>query len=141
VADGNYVGEYTLNGSGDLTLDTAASTVAVGYKYTAKLIPTAIQSNALFGTGLGQIKRTDEATLILDKTVGGHIGLSDSDSLREIQFRESSVASSDPTPLFTGEKTIKLDAGYDRKQLILFEHRDPLPCTVCGIVFKGLLYD
>lgn len=140
VADGIYIGTKTLNGSGNLTLDTAATSVAVGYAYTGNIIPTALQANSLFGSGLGQIKRTEEVTLIFDKTIGGFIG-EEGGTLREIQFRDSSVAADDPTPLFTGEKTVKVEASYRTQQYMHFQHTDPLPCTVSGIVFKGLLYD
>jgi hypothetical protein len=142
VADGIYVGTKTLNGSGDLTLDTAATSVAVGYNYRARGIITPLESNALFGSGLGSVKRTDEVTFVLDRTSSLEFGTYENiDDLETIDFRDSTVSASDPTPLFTGEKTRKLRGNYEENQSIVFESTDPLPCTVAAIVLKGILYD
>lgn len=145
VADGIYIGTKTLNGSGNLTLDTAASSVAVGFNYVSRGILTCLEANALFGSGLGQVKRTEEITFLLDRTSSFEFGVTEDDgsvgTLQEIEFREATVAAGDPTPLFSGEKTLKLTASYQRKQRIVFQTQEPLPSTVVGIVMKGLLSD
>lgn len=142
VADGIYVGTKTLNGSGDLTLDTAATSVAVGFNYRSRGILTGLESNALFGSGLGQVKRTEEITFVLDRTSSLEFGTYENISdLQEINFRESTVPAGDPTPLFTGEKTFKLRGNYERRQKIVFQTEEPLPCTITAIILKGILYD
>ncbi len=141
IADGSYIGQKTLSSSGTLTLTTAASRVSVGYKYTATLETTALQSNSLFGSGIAQIKRTEEVAILFDRTVSAKVGVSTAPALQPITFREASVASGAPTPLFTGEKIIKLNATYETNQKIKIVQEDPLPITVSAIVAKGILYD
>jgi hypothetical protein len=142
MADGIYIGTKTLSAAGNLTLDTAANYVSVGFNYESTLIPVALQSNSLFGSGLGQIKRTEEITILFDRTVFCKFGVStDPSNLEEINFREDSVAAEDPTPLFTGEKVLKLNASYETQQKLLFKVDEPLPCTINAVVAKGVLYD
>ncbi len=142
VADGSYIGELTVASNGTLTLPAVAKVVIAGFKYTSDLIPVALDNNALFGTGLGSIKRTEQVFIEFERTVSALVGVaSDEDSLKDINFREASVSASDPTPLFTGEKEIKLMASYESKQNILIRQEDPYPMTVNAIIAKGILYD
>lgn len=142
MADGIYVGTKTLTAAGNLTLDTAANYVSVGFNYESTLIPVALQSNSLFGSGLGQIKRTEEVTILFDRTTSCKFGTStNSADLDEINFREDSVAAAAPTPLFSGEKTLKLEASYETRQKLMFKVDEPLPCTILAVVAKGILYD
>lgn len=142
IADGIYVGTKTLNGSGDLTLDTAATDVSVGYNYEAKLVTSELQSNALFGSGLGQTKRTSELSIVFSKTSSCEFGTEENESdLEAIPFRDATVSASDPTPLFDGTKVVKLRANYEKTQKIVLFSDEPLPTTVVAVVAKGVLYD
>lgn len=141
IADGIYVGELTVSSGGVITLSTAAKVVIAGFKYTSDLITTALDSNSLFGSGLGAIKRSDEVTLLFERTVNGKVGV-DSTTLVDLdEFRLDSVAASDPTPLYTGEMTKKIFSNYDRKQNVMVRQSDPYPMTLNGIVIRGILYD
>lgn len=142
VADGIYVGEFATSAAGVVTLNTAAVVAIAGFMNESKIIPVALESNSLFGNGLGQIKRVDEVTILFDRTVGAKFGVEDhSDDLQEIQFRENSVAAGDPVPLFTGEKTVKMTASYRRQQKVMVVQDKPYPCSVNAIISKGVLYD
>ncbi len=149
IADGNYMGEVTLenSGGGDALIPVTISSddytlVFVGFTFDADIVPLALNSNALFGEGLGQIKRTEHVTVLFNKSVTGSIGVSTRPTdLQPFPFREASVASGDPTPLYTGEKGLNLMCSYETKQNILLRSSDPLPCEVSAIICKGLLYD
>ncbi len=62
VVGGEYLGTFTV-GSNKITVGTAynGQIGLVGYLYESQLTLSALESNALFGTGLGQIKRTEDA--------------------------------------------------------------------------------
>ncbi len=142
VADGIYVGESTISAGGVLTLATAAKSVVIGFKYIGELIPSALESNALFGSGLGTIKRTEETIVEFERTCSAKLGVSSSDtSLKAIDFRPASIPSTDPIPLFSGEQIWLPMANYDRKQNIKIQQYMPYPMTVNAIIAKGLLYD
>lgn len=142
VADGIYVGEFTTDGSGVVTLTTAASVVLAGFKTESKIIPLSLESNSLFGNGLGQVKRVDEVTILFDRTVGAKFGVEDhDDDLQEIQFRTNADVDGDPIPLFTGEKTFKMTASYRRQQKVVVVQDKPYPCSINSIICKGVLYD
>lgn len=142
VADGEYLGEFTPS-AGDITLPAGTYTnVMAGFNYTSRLTLTALESNALFGTGLGAIKRTEEVTVLFERTVGATIGaIGREDIAEEIQFRQASDPADDPIPLFSGEKVIKVSADYETRQRIYIEQTKPFPMTVTCVVLKGLLYD
>ncbi len=143
MADGAYLGEYTLSNDGslDITPDSG-STISVGYKYTKKVTILPLVSNALFGSGISQIKRVEEASFLFDRTVGAYVGIEENESsLLLLNFRDASVPANAPTPLFTGERTEKISASYRREQAIMIKHFDPLPITITAIVAKGVLYD
>ncbi len=143
--DGNYLGEFTANGSGVLPTTLVPANYDVltfGFVFTAQLVPVALESNSLFGTGIGQIKRTEEVAILLNKTVHLEFGeLNNEDDLQEVQFRESTVVASDPIPLFTGEKVFKMRSNYTRRQNVMLQSSKPYPCDVVAIVAKGVLYD
>lgn len=146
MADGQYLGEVTPGALGVIALadlDPADySHIFFGLIFTTDIVPIALQSNSLFGSGIAQIKRTEEVAILFSRTAQAEFGeLEQADDLQEIQFRESSVPSGDPTPLFTGEKIFKLRANYRNRQNILIRSSKPYPMEVTCVVAKGILYD
>ncbi len=144
IQDGSYSGTFTLSAAGTLTLTTAATNVQVGYHVNSTLKMLPLQSNGLFGAGLGEIKRTEQVTVLFDRTVHADVGSSApgrTDDLESINFRDASVQGSDPTPLFTGEKTVNIRANYDRQQKIIIKQVTPMPMTICAVIAKGVLND
>lgn len=142
MADGIYEGTMTVDGSGQLTFATTKHLVIAGFSYEAELVPSALESNSLFGSGLGQIKRTEEVTVLFERTVAASIGVVGRESEEiDVQFRESSIPANEPIPLFTGEKTIKINASYEKRQNIYVRQEEPYPMTVNAIISKGILYD
>lgn len=142
IADGNYIGEMTVGAAGALVTASAYEFLMVGFNYETRIVPIALQNNALFGSGLGQIKRIDEVTMLFNRTVGAKFGiLSNDDTLQLINFRPSSTPGSSPTPLFTGEKIFKLTAAYEKRQNLMIVQDVPLPFQLTAIIAKGQLYD
>ncbi len=142
IADGNYIGDFTIDYAGTLTLPDPYTSVIVGLNYESKIIPTCIVANALFGSGLGQIKRVEQSTILFERTVGAQIGVVGKETEEiDLDFRSNEDLVSDPIPLFTGEKTVNIQASYEGKQNIYVAQFRPYPMTVNAIIQKGILYD
>lgn len=142
IGDGKYLGEIEVGADGTFTTDEEYSWVITGFNYESVIIPVALQSNAVFGSGIGQIKRVSELTILFNRTVGASFGvLTDEANLEEIQFMPIGNPPNDPIPLFTGEKTVKLSATYEGRQNIVLKQTKPLPFQVTAVVAKGILYD
>lgn len=144
VANGEYLGTYDVSGGDeiDVGVEYATQIAIVGLSYESVITPIALDSNALFGTGLGSIKRIEKATVYFERSVAAKVGIiGNEDNEEEIQFRDSTVNADDPTPLYTGEKEVEVSADYERRQNIYIKQDKPFPMTVNFIVLKGILYD
>lgn len=142
IADGFYLGELTVGSDGNLDTTDEYTWIIAGYNYIADIVPIALQSNSLFGSGLGQIKRVEELTILFHRTVYAKFGiLTNENNLESINFRPASTPANTPTPLFTGEIVKKLTASYETRQNIIIRSDLPLPMQVTAIVTKGILYD
>ena len=139
---GFYVGEFTIAG-GEIDLGQSYDNetfVIVGYNYTARAKLVSINQGSFYGSSLGLIKRVDELTLLLNKTAHIRFGV-EGGRMQEIEFRLVSTPMNEPTPLFTGEKTFKIEAGPQTQQKIVLESVKPYPMEVSAVVLKGLVYD
>lgn len=143
LVGGDYLGTYVVSGNA-ITVGTShnGKIAIIGYNYESLLIPTALESNALLGSGLGQIKRTNEVVVEFERTVGAKVGIVGNETNENIlQFRDASDLASAPIPLFTGEKVVPITAPYERKQNVYIKQDKPFPMTVNAIIVKGQLYD
>jgi hypothetical protein len=143
LVGGEYLGTYTVSGNA-ITVGTSynGQVAYVGYNYESLVVPSALETNALFGSGLGAVKRTESATVFFERTVAAKVGIVGSESVaEEIQFRQATDIASDPIPLFTGEKEVLLSGDYERKQNLYILQDKPFPMNVNYMIAKGLLYD
>jgi hypothetical protein len=142
VADGFYMGTIAVPAGGTVTTPAEHTWAIFGFNYVADLVPIALQSNSLFGSGLGQIKRVEELTMIFNRTVHAKFGvLTNEDDLELINFRPAATPANTPTPLFTGEVVKKLTASYEGRQNIMIRSDLPLPMQLTALISKGILYD
>ncbi len=128
LGDGGVYPAQTVSG-GQITLSSKCNNVVVGRKYEMELEPESIE---LQGT-MGSTKRISKATLRLYKTLGGWVG-SDRSNLEELSFRDTSTPFGTPSSLYTGIKTIPVDAPSEKEASIYIYHDQPLPMTVLAIV-------
>lgn len=142
IADGFYKGTIAVPTDGQLTTPDEHVWAIFGFNYVAEIVPVALQSNSLFGSGIGQIKRVEELTMLFNRTVYAKFGvLSQENDLEEIEFRPGDTPPSTPTPLYSGEIIKRLTASYETRQNIIIQSDLPLPMQVTAIVAKGILYD
>jgi hypothetical protein len=137
VADGNYVGNKTVSGN-QITLDTAADTVHVGYKFDSTIKTLRLEVPTQKQTSLGKIRRVTHFDISVYKTLGLKYGVA-TDKLYELPFRNVADPMDASPPLFTGVKRdIKCPGGENEDQLF-FVHDKPFPCTIRSIIFKAIV--
>ncbi len=145
LADGSYIGEFTLNNSGVLTLPTAKTAVLIGYKYTANLQPSPVEQGSQIGTAQGIQKRAHEVFIRLWNTIGGiNYGTKLPGTVVNQMYALDIPGATLPVPfskLATTDTFIKMPSGYSRRYSVLVQSTLPLPCNVLGLALQGMGYD
>mgnify|MGYP003655134416 FL=1 len=119
--------------SAAITIDTAASIVTVGLPYTSKLVTLNIENGSLDGTAQSKTKRIHSITVRLLRSIGLKVGTEDG-TLDIVPFRGSDDLMNSPPFLFTGDKTVPYNKGYEEQGNIEVQQTQPLPQTVLALV-------
>lgn len=141
LGDGGYLGQYTVSSSSVVSLSDSASQTIIGLPYTHKLKSVRPEAGSLFGMSQGDVKRIDQVTIRFDRTIACKYGRNEDDTLIDINFRNNTQAMDSVTEMFTGDKKLEFQQGYDRDAYFYLEGSDPLPCSVVGIYIRGVTYD
>jgi hypothetical protein len=131
LADGSVHGSKTV-ASGAVTLDRHVTRAHVGLAYNSTLETLRVDAGSAMGTSQGKIKRINDITVRLDKTVGLKVGL-DVDNLDVVPFRSSANSMNAPISLFSGDKTIEFNSDFDTDGKITIRQDQPLPMTVLSV--------
>lgn len=124
-----YLGEFAVNGSGEITIDTERTTITAGLNYDVEVIPVPPELNFGTGTMLGEPKRLPAITLLLDSTVSIAV------NGRPLNLRKvTDDLSLDPSP-FTGSKVFR-SLGWSRDPTITITRPAPLSMTLLGIIME-----
>lgn len=137
VADGHYVGTFTVSATGTIELASAASKVIVGLPYSAVIKAVPIDAGSVIGSAQGSPKRIDKIAFRFDRTVGAKFG-PDESNLQTISFLPVGFTPSDPIPLFTGVKQLSFDKGYDENLQPVVVQDKPLPMNLVSMVMRGI---
>ena len=130
-ADGGIHPDKTVS-SGQITLDTAKSTVHAGLRYKHKLKTLKISSGNPAGTTIGKKKRIYGVTFVLLNSHTLKYGPA-ADNLKEIDFRVVTDAMDSPVPLFTGEQFVEFPGNWTSDARIVIESDDPAPFTLLAL--------
>ena len=141
LGDGAYIGNFTVASGGIVTVNDSVAQTVIGLPYTHILKSVRTEAGSLFGMAQGDVKRIDQVTIRFDRTAACSYGRNEDDTLIDINFRPSDLAMDDPTPMYTGDKKLEFQAGYDRECYFYLEGSDPLPCSVVGVYIRGVVYD
>lgn len=114
--------------NGSVTLDTAVSKAVVGLAYRYILKPMRIDLNTRGGSSKGSFKKIAEMYISFLNTLNAQYGKS-VDALFDIPWRSEEEYTT-PPDLFTGDKKVVVDGGFDSEDPIMISGDDPLPCTV-----------
>jgi hypothetical protein len=137
-ADGAVQTAKTVS-SGAITLDNAASIVHVGLQYEKRWKSLKLAFDKPEGTSVGEPKNIADVTLILMETAEGSISVATEDAdgendFTELDLRQADQVDGDPVPLFTGEVSLGVAAGYDTDLRLILKSTAPAPATVLGLV-------
>ena len=115
---------------GAITLPETVSVCHIGlpFKYIAKPMRMDQSYN---GTSKGSIKKITEAVISFYKTLNAQH--SDGTTAHDIKWRTTEALGT-PPDLFTGDKVVVADGGFDVEDPFQVEGSDPLPCTVRAII-------
>ena len=126
------------NGAVDLNVSTTVA--AIGYGYSSVMETLRLEAGSVDGTSQGKPKRIHAITVRLHETVGAEIG-SGSDKLDRIYFRDSSMSMDKAVPLFTGDKDVEFEGGFDDDDRIYARQTQPLPLTVLALFPRMNTFD
>lgn len=157
VGDSQYLGEYTLDASGNLDLgDIVVGKVLVGFKYTSRLRTLPLEAGSVFGSAHQRVKRVEEVMVKFFRTMHAKVGnriwntvnTNYSDELRELNWYNTTAGTlgsgNNPVveiPVSTKDEVIKMPTGYDRKAQMIVETDRPYPMSVLGVFMRGVTYD
>ncbi len=128
LADGSVHADKTVS-SGAITLDRHVTKAHVGLPYNSTLRTLRVNAGATDGVAQGKIKRINELTVRLYRSVGLQVGRNEN-NLDIVPFRSSADAMDAPIELFSGDKEIELNGYYDTKGQLTIRQDQPLPMTV-----------
>ena len=99
-----------------------------------------LEAGATDGTAQGKVKRIDEATVRLFRTVNAMVG-GDLTTLDRISFRSAADSMDEPVPLFTGDKSIEMPSGFDQDGYVVVQQDLPLPMTLISVIARAQTFD
>jgi len=118
--------------NGAVSMNVSTTVAAIGYGYTSVMETLRLEAGSSDGTSQGKPKRIHAITVRLHETVGAEIG-SGLDKLNRIYFRDSSMPMDQAVPLFTGDKDVEFEGGFDDDDRIYARQTQPLPLTVLAL--------
>ncbi len=131
LGDGAVFPTQVVSG-GSVTIDTSVVKCAIGLPFTYTAKPMRIQVNTQAGASHAAYMKIAELAVSFYKTLNAKYG-PDATHLLEIEWRSTEDYDAPPA-LFTGDKPLTLDGGFDPETPILISGSDPLPCCVRAIV-------
>ena len=84
------------------------------------------------GSSQGKIKRINELTVRLYRSVGLKVGR-DTANLDIVPFRSSADEMNEAIGLFTGDKEIELNGNYGTEGQLSIRQDEPLPMTILAV--------
>ena len=142
VADGFYVGELETDASGVFVLPNSmeANEVIVGLPYTSILKSSDLNRGSIIGTAQTVPKSVDTLVIRVDKTIGAKVGTS-LQNLEDLVFRPAGLDMDTPIPLFTGDKDLTFNEGWEGNINVHVVQDKPLPMNVLALVTRGTAND
>jgi hypothetical protein len=131
LADGAVVENQTVT-NGTITLDDAASRVIAGLPFRYKLKPMRLDLTGAGGTTQTAIKNIAEIVVSFYKSNMVEYG-TDVDNLFKIAWRTTESHGS-PPELFTGNKLLNPEGGFDPEDGLILTGNAPVNCTIRALI-------
>lgn len=126
--------------SGAITLARSATKAQIGFACPATIVTQRINAGGADGTSQGKTKRITKVVIRFLRTLGAKAGFN-TDNLDEIQFRSGSDPMDAPPPIFSGDKLLEWNGGYDFEGYITVSQQQPLPMTIVAIMPQVVTQD
>lgn len=129
LADGNYMGEFTTDGAGQITLPRQATSVQIGLGFNALVLPVTPEVGSGTGTSAGQAMSTSDASVrVIDS---GPVWIND----QEVSHRSFGTDVLDrPQPVVTGLLEVTTRGWARGVSDVLIERRLPFPLHVAHVI-------
>jgi hypothetical protein len=132
LGDGAVMPNETVS-NGAITLDTSAEMAHIGFGYNSDGKLLRIEGGSADGTSLGKIRRINEVSYLLHRSLGMKHG-TDFDDLDTIVFRTTTDELDSAPELYTGIVTETIECDYGTEGQICFRQSQPLPSTILAIM-------
>ena len=133
VADGGYLDDFVVDGSGEITLDRETTVAVVGFKYTG-LIKTFNLGMNIQGINLQTtLKNLYRAGIRFVASAGGEIGTSLYNMEPIQEFDPSGLFDSPPVPM-DGDKYVNYKDEFAKEKTIFIQQTEPLPLNVTAVM-------
>ena len=126
VSSNMYLGTFTANGSGVITLSDPVTTVTAGFTYPVEITTLPVHLQLPTGSLLGMPKRINRVLVGLNSTLSCVV------SNNSLLLRQVTDDLSVAPALFTGIKEFFL-LGYNREAKVTITQDEPLPLRVLGM--------
>lgn len=126
VSSNMYLGTFTANGSGVITLSDPVTTVTAGFTYPVEITTLPVHLQLPTGSLLGMPKRINRVLVGLNSTLSCVV------SNNRLLLRQVTDDLSVAPALFTGIKEFFL-LGYNREAKVTITQDEPLPLRVLGM--------
>jgi len=136
LLDGAVHPDVTVESDGAITLTSLGAVVHAGLGYTSTLRTMRLESGSEFGTSQTKNKVVTKLNLRFLRTVGGKAGVANrnGDNLGALSFRTQSDPMDAPSPLYTGDKEIRVATGWTKDCRLVVVQDQPLPMTLLMMV-------
>jgi hypothetical protein len=131
LGDGSVHPDVTV-ASGAVTLQRYVTKAHAGLAYNSTVRTLRVDAGSQMGTSQGKMKRINEVTVRLQKTVGLKVGR-DANNLDVVPFRSSADLMDVAIPMFSGDKEIELNSNYDTDGQLTIRQDQPLPMVVQAV--------
>jgi len=137
LGDGGIQADRTVTG-GQITLERSASSVVVGLINDAALQPMLAEIQMRDGSSMGRRFRIAAIDVKFFQT--GACKYADDESkvtgtgLYDVDFRTGQQPTGTAVPLFTGQRTLDLDGGFQDSTRLILRNRSMLPLHVLALV-------
>lgn len=132
VADGSEHPQVTVS-DGEIELDYEVSKCHIGIAYTGLLKPLVVEAGGVTGPSQTKPRNIYRIGVKFINTLGAEVG-TDLYKPEEIVFSEIPINVGDPTPLFTGVKTVGYSDSWENEKQMYIRQSSPLPCTIQGLM-------
>lgn len=136
VADGGYLGEFTVDGSGEIDLGREVTVACVGFEYegTIKTFNLGFQTQGL--DTRSTTKNIAGAYITFISSAGVQFGSSLYDMTDIQEFNPSGYFDLPPLPMDGQSEEVKYNDSFDTEKFLYIKQNKPLSCQITGIITK-----